>query len=101
MIESLNVLQGGAGGLYRFRSGQLTVSQSQFAVWLSKPLGTSYEAFYDSLSPWTSHPGVGLWGRQMVLGPTPEFCLLSPDKIELPQTLNGLALTLEPIWPVA
>jgi len=92
---------GGVGGLYRFRSGQPHVGQSQFAVWLSKPLGTSYEAFYESLSPWTSRPGVGLWGRQMVLGPAPEFCLLSPEKIDLPESCNGLALTLETIWPVA
>ncbi len=90
---------GGAGGLYRFRTGQVNLRQSQFAAWLSKPTGTSYEMFYDSLSPWTTQPGVGLWGRQMVLGPTPEFCLLSPKEIDLPETFNFLTLRLEPIWP--
>lgn len=89
---------GGAGGLYRFRSGQVNVRQSQFAAWLSKPTGTSYEMFYDSLSGRTSQPEVGLWGRQMVLGPTPEFCLLSPERIDLPETLNALTLRLEPLW---
>ena len=89
---------GGAGGLYRFRNGQVNVRQSHFAAWLSKPSGTSYEMFYDSLSLWTSRSGVGLWGRQMVLGPTPEFCLLSPEKIDLPESSNGLTLRLEPIW---
>ena len=89
---------GGAGGLYRFRSGQVDVRGSRFATWLSKPEGSSYEMFYDSLSGWTSQPRVGLWGRQMVLGPTPEFCLLSPERIDLPATLNGLTLELEPIW---
>ena len=89
---------GGAGGLYRFRTGRVDVRQSYFAAWLSKPTGTSYEMFYDSLSGWTSQPGVGLWGRQMVLGPTPEFCLLSPERIDLPEALNALTLGLEPIW---
>lgn len=88
---------GGAGGLYRLRTGQGDVQQARFAIWLSKPTGTSYEMFYDLLSGWTSQPGVGLWGRQMVLGPTPEFCLLSPERIDLPETLDGLRLRLEPI----
>ena len=89
---------GGAGGLYRFRKGQMDLRQSHFAAWLSKPTGTSYEMFYNSLSRWTSQPGVGLWGRQMVLGPTPEFCLLSPERIDLPETFDGLTLRLESIW---
>ena len=90
---------GGAGGLYRFRKGHVDVRQSRFATWLSKPTGTSYEVFYDSLSHWTSQWGVGLWGRQMVLGPTPEFCLLSPDKIDLAErATDGLTVRLEPIW---
>src|SRR5713226_7774961 len=37
--------EGGAGGLYRFRRGRVNVRQSQFAAWLSKPTGTSYEMF--------------------------------------------------------
>lgn len=90
---------GGAGGLYRFRRGQDIVPQSHFATWFSKPTGTSYDTFYDSLSGWTSQPGIGLWGRQMVLGPTPEFCLLSRDQIDLPENFNGLTLKLESIWP--
>jgi hypothetical protein len=89
---------GGAAGLYRFRTGQINVRQSEFAIWFSKPTGISYEMFYDSLSQWTTQPGVGLWGRQMVLGPTSEFCLLSPERIDLPETLNGLTLGLDPIW---
>jgi len=89
---------GGAGGLYRFRRGQMDVRQSHFAAWLSKPTGISYEMFYNSLSGWTSQSGVGLWGRQMVLGPTPEFCLLSPERIDLPETFDRLTSRLEPIW---
>lgn len=91
---------GGAGGLYRFRNGTPNVDKSQFAVWLSKPNGTPYDAFYTSLYPWTSQPGNGLWGRQMVLGPSPEFCLLSPEEIGLPKEFAGLTLRLDPIWSI-
>ena len=90
---------GGAGGLYRFRTGQTDLRQSRFATWLSKPAGASYQQLYDSMSRWTSRPGVGLWGRQMVLGPTPEFCLLGPERLDLPEAFNSLTLGLEPIWP--
>ena len=92
---------GGTAGLYRLRRGQLDVDRSRFAAWLSKPVGTPYDNFYSSLSQWTDQPGSGLWGRQMVLGPTPEFCLLSPDKIILPDALNVLMLPLERVWPLA
>jgi len=33
----------------------------------------------------------------MVLGPTPEFCLLSHEPLELPQGLESLALGIEPL----
>jgi hypothetical protein len=89
---------GGTAGLYRLRRGQIDFRQSRFAQWLSKPAGTSYDDFYASVSQWTSRPRVGLWGRQMVLGPTPEFCLLSAEKILLAETFNALTLSLEQIW---
>src|SRR5919106_792801 len=71
----------GIGGLYRFRTGQEELAQSRFAVWLSKPNGVSYNDFYATLQPLTSQQGVGLWGRQMTLGPTTEFCIHSSTQI--------------------
>ena len=84
----------GTGGLYRFRVGQEELAQSRFAVWLSKPNGVSYDDFYASLQPVTSQSGVGLWGRQMTLGPTTEFCIHSPNPIQL----AGQTIPLELIW---
>ena len=74
----------GVGGLYRLRAGEENLAESRFAVWLSKPAGVSYNDFYAALQPLTSQQGVALWGRQMTLGPTTEFCLHSPTAIELP-----------------
>ncbi len=72
----------GTGGLYRLRAGEEDLSEAKFAVWLSKPNGVSYKDFYASLQPLTSQPGVALWGRQMTLGPTTEFCIHSPTQIQ-------------------
>jgi hypothetical protein len=72
----------GTGGLYRLRAGAEDLAQAKYAVWLSKPAGVSYKDFYASLEPLTSQPGVALWGRQMTLGPTTEFCIHSPTQIQ-------------------
>lgn len=89
----------GIGGLYRLRRGQEKLAQTKFAVWLSKPNGMSYNDFYAELQPLTSQPEVGLWGRQMTLGPTTEFCIHSPTQVQLPAGYTGQSIALESIWP--
>ena len=88
----------GTGGLYRFRSGKEELAQSRFALWLSKPNGVSYNDFYATLQPLTSQPGIGLWGRQMTLGPTTEFCIHSSTQIQLPENYTGHTIPLELVW---
>jgi hypothetical protein len=88
---------GGTGGLYRLRSGEEVLHEARFAVWLSKPDGVSYRSFYDALTPLTSLPNVALWGRQMTLGPTTEFCLHSQTQIQLPAGFTGRQLPLVPL----
>ena len=78
----------GIGGLYRLRAGEGRLSASRYALWLSKPAGVSYKDFYASLQ--SSDPDVALWGRQMTLGPTTEFCIQSSNSIELPPGYSGL-----------
>jgi hypothetical protein len=85
----------GVGGLYRLRAGQEKLADAKFGLWLSKPAGVSYNDFYAALQPLTSRPGVALWGRQMVLGPTTEFCIHSPTEVQLPQGYTGHSITLE------
>ena len=48
------------------------------ALWFAKPAGMGYPALFDRLGP-SLTVGRGLWGRQMTLGPGPEFGLLAPD----------------------
>ena len=80
----------GIGGLYRLRAGNGQLSEAKHALWLSKPAGVSYKDFYSALEPLTSQPSVALWGRQMTLGPTTEFCIQSSSPIELPPGFSGL-----------
>ena len=80
----------GIGGLYRLRAGGEDLAHAKFAVWLSKPAGVTYKDFYAALEPLTAQPGVALWGRQMTLGPTTEFCIHSTNPIELPPGFSGL-----------
>jgi len=90
---------GGAAGLYRLRQGSDNIEAASFAYWLAKPTGLSYDDFYAQVRPLTNQPGVGLWGRQMVLGPTPEFCLRSPQSVNLPAGLAAHTLDLERFLP--
>ena len=90
---------GGTGGLYRLRAGDGELSAARCALWLSKPAGMSYKDFYTALEPLTSQPGVNLWGRQMTLGPTSEFCIHSTSPIELPAGFSGLQVQMTRIIP--
>lgn len=86
----------GAGGLYRFRMGNENLRESRFATWLRKPNGVSYQEFYAGLETIISQPGVGLWARQMTLGPTTEFCFHSPTRLDLPSVSP---IPLERLYP--
>jgi len=71
----------GTAGLYGLRLGQPITPA--VAYWMSKPEGMSYLSFESALAPQIAD-GCCLWGRRMTLGPTPEFCLHSLRKRELP-----------------
>jgi hypothetical protein len=86
----------GTGGLYRLRAGSAAdMAQAKFATWLSKPAGVSYKDFYAGLEALTSQPGVALWGRQMTLGPTTEFCIHSQTRIDLPAAIHAIRVQLD------
>jgi hypothetical protein len=64
----------GIAGVYALHHGAADLSNASRAVWFGKPRGTSYDEFYNELGERRS-----LWRRQMVLGPTPEFCSIDDD----------------------
>ena len=87
---------GGTAGVYALQAGRES-PEIQRAVWLSKPAGVSYPAFLLSMSAPADGGTQALWMRQMVLGPTPEFCLrLARNVIE---SEDGVVVPLRPVWP--
>lgn len=78
----------GAGGLHQLRSGELNLADVRHATWLVKPRDMPYATFYQQLAP---APG-SLWRRQMVLGPTPEFVVLSTIAPDLPATFSPVRI---------
>jgi hypothetical protein len=87
----------GIAGLYLLRLGA-GVEPPGHATWFAKPAGMSYQELYATLRS-VVEGGAALWGRQMTLGPTPEFCLHSTSATPLPGRLSGLAIACRSVWP--
>jgi hypothetical protein len=78
---------GGAGKLMSLAQGEAdlgVLTEAGFA----KPAGMAYADLYATLNSLTRRPGVALWRRMMVLGPPPEFCLVSREPLALPPMLE-------------
>jgi len=86
----------GVGKLYSLAAGE-GESLAGFETHFSKPAGSGYADLYERMQPFTGRPGMSLWRRMMVLGPPPEFCLLSPAEVELARELRPEALRRDPI----
>lgn len=76
----------GIGKLWNLVTGPLP-SGSGYEIGFSKPAGTKYTDLYTRMESFLDHAGVSLWRRMMVLGPAPEFCLITPEEIQLPNDL--------------
>jgi hypothetical protein len=86
----------GVGKLLSLAGGELAAGPG-FEIRLAKPPGVSYSDLYARLQPWTTLPAVSLWRRMMVLGPPPEFCLVAPSALELPDDMTPEVLPRDPI----
>ena len=95
--EVARLAGGGTAGLYELKAGALLTAPPK-ATWFRKPSGLSYGALYEALAPIVATAPATLWMRQMVLGPTPEFCLSSMRSVELPAGVTGHELSMEQVW---
>lgn len=91
----------GTAGLYLLRRGASDEAAMRHASWFAKPSGLSYAQMYAQLEPIVARAGATLWGRQMVLGPTAEFCVRSKDRVELPAPFAATSIALAPVWASA
>ncbi len=78
----------GAGGVYCLLEGEPLNSEIQpgepsLAIWIARPperpAGSSRRGLGDLLGDGMDPRHASLWRRQLVLGPAPEFCLLTPE----------------------
>ena len=93
--------QDGTASLYQLHTGDPTTrpTDTLFQLWFGKPTDLSYTDFFRVLQPITDAPKVRLWQRFMTLGPSPEFCLLSPSPLTLPDIVtSGLYLSATSIY---
>jgi hypothetical protein len=86
----------GVGKLLSLATGTPSMDEG-FEVRFGKPVGMPYKDFYARLEPWTEAAGVSLWRRMMVLGPPPEFCLITPSRVDLPPEMQPELLDRTPI----
>ena len=86
---------GGAGGIYKLRKVKLGLRGARVASWFQKPPGMTYDALRESIAELLEERSTDLWQRQMVLGPTPEFCVHSKERLDLPPTFQGIVTRIE------
>lgn len=86
----------GAGGIFKSIKGD-TLQRACFATWVEKPIGPSYQSYYDEVAGLTSGKNSDLWRRQMVLGPSPQFCVHSEEALELPAKLRPFSSKVQRI----
>ena len=89
---------GGSGALYRLRAGAPHVAKVRMALWFSKPRGLPYSEFYAGVPREALDTSGGLWERQMVLGTSPECCLLLARRLVVPNALDAIEIQLEVVW---
>ena len=92
---------GGAAGLYRLTLGALPEAPPRSAQWFDKPAGVRYDQLFAAMAPAVERSRGALWMRQMVLGPSTEFCLQAGAPAELPLGIEAAALALRGVWPRA
>ncbi|HXA55411.1 MAG TPA: hypothetical protein VNV37_11120 [Solirubrobacteraceae bacterium] len=95
----------GAGGLYGLMEGHADPADVPRAVWISRlpgqPRGALAQLLGDGMDP--AH--ASLWRRALVLGPAPEYCLLSPEPpkgvspTRLPPGWRATVCERELLWP--
>ena len=89
----------GSGGVFKLISGSLDLHQARFAAWIGKKIGPSYDSYYEDVSHVVGESNTDLWRRQMVLGPSPQFCVHSVNPVSFPEEFRPLTVRLELLAP--
>lgn len=69
----------GSAGVYRLLEGAGDALPLGHAIWVSRPAGAVAPPLGDMLGDGMDRERSSLWRRQLVLGPAPEYCVLSNE----------------------
>jgi hypothetical protein len=85
----------GAGGVLKSVQGDLGLRDARLATWLEKPAGMSYQSFYEEMAKVAGDKRTSLWRRQLVLGPSPQFCIHSAGEHGVPENFRPVSSRME------
>jgi hypothetical protein len=88
----------GAGSLFTLRTGDADLAAARMVTFLTKPRpAMSYPEFDALVSATPGSDAASVWRRALVLGPTPEFAVLSRSGLTFAPDLTPLRLALAPL----
>lgn len=85
------------GAIFALSSGTARIEQLPVATWFIKPRNVSADELMKSASQQSPDLQCSLWTRSLALGPI-ENCLLSSDRIELPDHYLSVSVDRELVW---
>jgi hypothetical protein len=86
------LMEEGHGGLYGQVWGERKLPSDSTITWLTRPRGIQWGAALEPVR--TALPNSSAWRRQMVLGPAPEFAIVTEKGRDLPKIEGWLALSV-------
>lgn len=91
--------EAGTGGLFRLLKGDLRGPEARAVTWLDKPAGKSYASYHGELAALVKGKNACLWQRQMALGPSREFSIISGEEILIPPGLRPISSKVSAVLP--